>query len=463
MTPGSLRIGVVGGGVSGITAAWLLQHDHDVTLIERAPRLGGHAETVPVVVGDGTVIHAELGPRFFFRPSYPYFLALLRLLAVPVRWNDALVSITDVPRGRTVVLPPRSPRHFASLLRSPRFARHLLSLRRLIGQQRRVFERRDFSVPLRLYLADGRYPAAFGPEFAYPFFAACWGAPLEAIPDFPAYSLLKGMPPGKTAGFFEIEEGMARYMRAFRDELTNVDVRLGAGIRRIDQGDGFLVEDERGERRRFDRLIVATSSRDAAELLRDVPAAAEMQAAVGSFRHFDAEIVIHGDLALMPPCRKDWAHNNLFFDGQRAWMSDWQGLRQDAAVFRTWLPEGRALPAPLYARRSFHHLVMTPENGVLQRRIAAFQGTAGLWVTGMYAADVDNHESALLSALVPALALAPHARNLVRLLGAVESDAAHGLDVLPVPLWPPARGEGALPPSGAALDLSGAPADEARP
>jgi hypothetical protein len=82
---------------------------------------------------------------------------------------------------------------------------------------------------------------------------------------------------------------------------------------------------------------------------------------------------------------------------------------------------------------------MTPENGALQRRIAALQGAAGLWVTGMYAVDVDNHESALLSALVPARALAPRAQNLARLLGAVAEGAAHGLEVLPVPLSQPTR------------------------
>ena len=194
------------------------------------------------------------------------------------------------------------------------------------------------------------------------------------------------------------------------------------------------MEDEHGERQGFDRLIVATSARDAADLLRGVPALAEMRAAVGGFRHFETEIVIHGDPSLMPPDRRDWAHNNLFFDGDATWMSDWQGLRDDVPVIRSWLPKSRALPRPLYARRSFHHLLMSPDNAVLQRRIAALQGTAGLWVTGMYAVDVDNHESALLSALVPVQELAPGARNLGRWLGAVAHDAAHGLDVLPVPL-----------------------------
>ena len=329
-----------------------------------------------------------------------------------------------------------------SLLRSPQRLRHLISLRRLVGEQRAVFAQRDYSVPFHRYLADGRYPASFGPEFAYPFLAACWGTAVDTIADFPAYSLLKGMPPGDKAGFFEVEGGMARYMDAFARELGKVDVRLGAGVRRIeasdrDRGEGeplFVVEDERGERHSFDQLIVATSSRDAAALLRDVPAAAEMHAAITGFRHFETEIAVHGDASFMPPARGNWGHINLFFDRDAVWMSDCPGLRDGLPVIRTWLPKGRPRPSPLYGRRSFHHLLMTPENAILQRRIAAVQGAAGLWVTGMYAADIDNHESALLSALVPVKALAPDARNLGRLLGAVAKDAAHGLEVLPVPL-----------------------------
>jgi uncharacterized protein len=230
---------------------------------------------------------------------------------------------------------------------------------------------------------------------------------------------------------------MGRYIRTFGHELARVDIRLGVGVRRIERHEGYRVEDEGGQRHHFDRLIVATSSREAADLLRGVPAALEMYQAVGTFRHFETEIVIHGDPSLMPPDRRDWAHSNLFFHGKAAWMSDWQGLRDRVPVFRTWLPKGRPPPRPLYGRRSFHHLLMTPENAVLQRRIAGLQGAAGLWVTGMYAVDVDNHESALLSALVPAMVLAPRSENLARLYGAVAHDAAHRLDVLPVPLSPP--------------------------
>ena len=448
-----MRIGIIGAGVSGMIAAWLLQHDHDVTLIDEATKLGGHADTLPVAI-EGKTVHAELGARFFFDSAYPYFLGLLRLLSIPIVWTDGRVSFTDVARRRTIVLPPRSPRQVASLLGSPRLLHHVLSLRRLIREQPVVAARRDFSVTFRRHLAESGYPASFGPEFVYPFLAACWGAPLDQLPDFPAYSLLKGMAPGEKPGFYEIPGGLLRYVQALGAELERVDVRLGAGVQRIDHDDGFRVLDARGERRRFDRLIVATSSRDAAHLLRGVAGAAEMRAAVGAFDHFETEIVIHGDRSFMPEDRRDWSSNNLFLDGDTAWMSDWQGLRSNLPVFRTWLPKGRALPRPLYGRRSFHHLVMRPENAVLQRRIAALQGAVGLWVTGMYAVDVDNHESALLSAIVPARALAPRSPNLARLLGAVADDAAHGLEVLPVPL-----SEGAASPGTS----SGPPAADRQP
>jgi predicted NAD/FAD-binding protein len=435
-----MRIGIIGAGVSGMTAAWLLQHDHEVTLIDKAPRLGGHVETMAVTAG-GKTVNAELGPRFFFDTAYPYFLGLLRILAVPLRWCDGRVSFTDVGRAHTVVLPPRSLRQAASLLRSPRLVRHVRSLQRLIDEQRRISAERDFSVTFREHLARKGYPASFGPEFAYPFLAACWGAPLHQLPDFPAYSLLKGMPSGKRPGFYEIEGGMSRYIRAFGEELGAVDLRLGAGVRRIDKGAQFVVEEGNGERHHFDQLIVATASGDAAAILRGVPAADEMHRVVSTFRHFEIDIAVHGDASFMPPSRADWAHNNLFLDGDTAWMSDWQGLRAGVPVFRTWLPKHRPLPRPLYARKSFQHVLMTPENAILQRRIAAVQGEAGLWVTGMYAVDVDNHESALLSALPPARTLAPHSKNLMRLLDAVTPLAAHGLDVLPVPLDPPAAAE----------------------
>ena len=76
-------------------------------------------------------------------------------------------------------------------------------------------------------------------------------------------------------------------------------------------------------------------------------------------------------------------------------------------------------------------MLMSAATTQQQAELAAHQGAHGLWVTGMYCVDVDNHESALLSALVPARALAPESPNLRRLLEGVAANAVHSLDILP--------------------------------
>ena len=447
-----MRIAVIGGGVSGIATAWFLQHEHEVTLFERDPYLGGHARTVPVHVGDHTV-YAETGPRFYFDISYPYFLALLRLLRIPLSWCDTRITFTPWRRPHTLVLPPRSPRSFVQLLRSPTMFRHVLSLSRLTNAADAVSRSSDWTLTLRAYLKANRYPESFGPELIYPFLAASWGAPLHEIPEFPIYSLLKGMrrsPEGKL-GFYEIERGMTQYIETFAAELTRVDVRLGVGVRRLTyarglgETAGLYLEDDHGGSQHFDQVVLATSSRDAATLLADVEPAADLCAVVRSFRHFDTDIVIHGDPSFMPKHRADWGHVNLCHEGDQAWMTDWSGWSRRLSVFRTWMPGHRALPEPLYHRRRFHHLIMGPHNAQLQRQIASLQGRAGVWVVGMYAVDVDNHESALLSAVPLAQALAPQSPNLLRLLAEVRAEGGHDLSILPRPL-------GARPPDSVAPD-----------
>lgn len=427
-----MRIAIIGAGVSGMATAWFLQHRHDVTLFDREEHLGGHALTCPVQI-DNHLVYAETGPRFFWDRSFPYLMALLRLLDLRLSWCELRIAVVHRRQRTTLVLPPRSLRQVFTLLRSPRMLRHVLSLHRLSRATHQVAQDRSWSLTLPEYLAQNSYPSGFGAEFAYPFMAACWGTSLADIQAFPAYSLLKGLrqAPGSQGGTYEIDGGTSEYMRRFGRELDRVELRLGAGIRSIHSEGGFVIEDERGQRQRFDQVILATSSRDAVDLLAGVPDAAELLAVVRGFRQFPTEIVVHGDPAFMPPRRADWAHINLFHEGDHSWMTDWSGWRHGLPVFRTWMPPHRELPTPLYQRRQFHHLLMTRQNIALQRRIAALQGRAGIWVVGMYTVDIDNHESALLSAIVPAQALAPESPNLRRLVGAVQADRTHDLSILP--------------------------------
>src|SRR5712671_422912 len=103
-----VRVAVIGGGVSGLAAAWLLQDDHDVTLIEKEPRLGGHANTIEVS-HRGKHIRVESGFEFFSEEIYPAFGRLLRALRVPLRRYPMTYTLYFEDSSKVHVLPPKRP------------------------------------------------------------------------------------------------------------------------------------------------------------------------------------------------------------------------------------------------------------------------------------------------------------------------------------------------------------------
>ncbi|MEP7026311.1 MAG: FAD-dependent oxidoreductase, partial [Actinomycetota bacterium] len=71
ITPGRRRIAVIGSGVSGLTAAYILARGHDVTLYEADSRLGGHADTHRVITAAGTELAIDTGFIVHNRRTYP--------------------------------------------------------------------------------------------------------------------------------------------------------------------------------------------------------------------------------------------------------------------------------------------------------------------------------------------------------------------------------------------------------
>jgi hypothetical protein len=109
-------------------------------------------------------------------------------------------------------------------------------------------------------------------------------------------------------------------------------------------------------------------------------------------------------------------------------MTDWPGRLHGVPVFRTWMRRAAPSRARCSRARTFRHLLVTRETAA--RSSAASprcRGEHGLWIAGMYAVDVDNHESALTSAVVVARALAPDSSTLRRL----EDEAARSSEPLP--------------------------------
>ncbi len=418
---GAVRVAVIGAGAAGLTAAWLLQDDHEVTLFEKEPRLGGHAHTV-AVPHHGDIIQVELGFEFFVEEGYPAFSRLLQALRVTLRRYPMTFTLYIESSGAVYLLPPKRPDHFFWPAFAPRTLADLLQFDFLLRRGARLVERRDTAVSIDDFVTRLPFSSSFRAEFLYPLMIGGWCFPLEEFQRMSAYNILKyfvlfrpdGLGPRAVS---EIEGGTAAYIAALRDAMPRVAVHCRAKIQSIRRhAGGFAVMDAAGDAREFDHIVFATNAAEAHRLLHDVDGAEEERAVLGRFRYFRTAIAVHGDRRLMPPEEKHWSVFNVRWSKGRGFSTVWKQQRTSAPVFRSWLAPGEPLPEPLYDLSHYDHPAMDLEHYRAQHALTALQGRRNLWFAGLYTYDVDSHESAVQSAIHVARQLAPASRNLALLV-----------------------------------------------
>jgi predicted NAD/FAD-binding protein len=335
-------------------------------------------------------------------------MAWLALHGVPVRGFRSDASLTWEDERTTLVLPPRRPRHLARLLSRPRRLAWVVGLALLKRLTRRIVEEQRWE----LTLGDLRHPLLpgdFTSAFLVPFFAANWGASSAVIRGFPVYDVVRVLPKS-VALAYDIAGGSSAYVAAVTGALTGVAIRTGCPVTALRRAaEGIEVISPMGVER-FDRVVLALPGQRAAPLLEDWP---DWQEAIGRVRTFPTHIVIHSDPAFMPEDPRDWCLINQFHRDGEAFLTEWCGWVERLPVFRTWLPAGRPMPRGVHYAGRFEHLVVSPDSPALHARLAALQGSGGLYAAGMYVTDVDIHESALASALEVASALAPDSAGLL--------------------------------------------------
>jgi uncharacterized protein len=421
-----MRIAVVGAGGAGLTAAWLLEEQHEVVLFERADRLGGHAHTVDVEIG-GRSIPIDAGFQFFGPgAAYATFNRLLDALGVPRREYRATMSLfrpaAAGERGRTVALPPvRAGRPSWESL-APRALRDLVLLRRVIDGIPSFLARRDTTVTTADYIHGLGLPTSFTEGFLLPLLLGFWCVEPDELLGFAASNTLFYLGATSSRGMrapvqYEIDGGMRAYVSALAASLRNVQTRTAVEIVDVRRaGDGYTIADAAGRRDDFDRLVIATNAADASALIAGIPELAGVRRELDRFEYFDTTIAVHGDASLMPPQRSAWSVVNARWDGVHTQMSVWDPHRA-LPVFRSWVTYDRRLPEPLYATARYRHGKITVDYFDAQARLAQRQGEHGLWLAGLYTDDVDSHESAVHSAVRVAQALAPASARLALLTG----------------------------------------------
>src|SRR5579862_233176 len=303
-------VAVIGAGVSGLTAAYLLARTHDVTLFEAENRLGGHAHTHDVTdsagrrhaVDSGFIVHNDV--------TYPWLRRLFNELDVEVRPTEMSMSVHCEECGlqyaggrrlRGVFAQPRS------LLR-PRFIRMLWQVKRF-HRRAAAFLRTTDDENLTTYgefLEREGFSGYFIAHYAVPVVSCVWSAGREATLAYPARYLFRFLDHhgmlrvGGSPQWYTVAGGSRVYVERLAGLLK--DVRAANAVTDVTRrADGVRIRDVTGQVTRVDRIVIATHADQALGLLAD-PAEAEVTT-LKAFGYSSNATVLHTDSSVLPEAR----------------------------------------------------------------------------------------------------------------------------------------------------------------
>jgi predicted NAD/FAD-binding protein len=415
---GRMRIAVVGAGIAGLGAAWLLARRHEVRVFERNAHLGGHSNTIEVASGEAA-LGVDTGFVVYNEPNYPHLTRLFRHLGVRTQPTDMSFA-ASVDDGRVEYAGSDLNTLFAQRgnLVSPAYWGMLRDILRFNRDAKRSLLTGDAEgLSLGAYLARGGYGARLADHYLLPMAAAIWSCPTATMRDFPATSFLHffrnhglldlvDRPPWRT-----VIGGSRRYVaRLVADLPDGAEAGLPA-VRVRRAADGVDVHTADGAVHRFDGVVLACHADEALRLIEN-PRPAET-AILSRFGYQENRTILHSDPALMPRQRRVWSSWNYLATTGAAgtervsvtyWMNRLQGLPGDRQFFVSLNPLREPRPDAVVAELSYHHPVFDGEAMRAQGLLGQLQGRDRLWFCGSYA-GYGFHEDALASAVAVARGL----------------------------------------------------------
>lgn len=367
-------VAVIGAGISGLTAAYLLSGTHDVTVFEADERLGGHAHTHAVPSASGPALAIDSGFIVMNEHTYPNLIRLFAELGVETRPTEMSMSIVCEECGLSyaggrgasgILAQPRRllDRRFIGLLRQvPRFH----------SRARDLLESGDSTTTWGEFLSAGKFSDYFIQHFAIPLISCVWSCNDDDALSYPAKHLfeflnhhgmlqVKGSPTWRT-----VVGGSRSYVDRIAALLP--DVRLSEPVSVIQRrADAVEVTTANGTFI-FDRVVIATHADQALTML--VDATPEEQADLGAIGYSANETWLHTDSTLLPSnsrARASWNYRMPQCRGRSNkvvvsyWMNRLQGLSSTNDYVVTLNATDHVDPAHITAQMTYSHPIFTTE------------------------------------------------------------------------------------------------------
>ena len=315
-----MKIAIIGSGISGLTAAYLLNREHEISVFEASNWVGGHTHTVDVQVG-GRDYAIDTGFIVFNDWTYPNFIQLLKQLDIAYQPTEMSFSVCD-PASGVEYNGNTLNSLFAqrSNLLSPTFWGMLRDILRFNRETLDDLDQHNIAADLSLgaYLVERGYGQRFIQHYIVPMGAAIWSMSRAEMMHFPLQFFLRFC---KNHGLLSITDrpqwqvikgGSSSYVAPLSASFAN-RIRLNCQVLRVERdAEGVTLHSKDGSER-FDKVVFACHSDQALQLLA-APTSNERQI-LGDLPYADNEVVLHTDTRLLPKRRLAWASWNYRLGG----------------------------------------------------------------------------------------------------------------------------------------------------
>lgn len=409
------RIAVIGGGISGMGAALMLAEQHNVTLFEAEPRLGGHARTV--IAGKRGDQPVDTGFIVFNYANYPLMADLFARFDVPVVKSDMTFSASL--RGGAMEYGLRDLSAIFAQKRNALNPRFIGMLRDILKFNRRaVQDSHDRSLPLGEFLKQLGTGDWFRDYYLLPLSGAIWSTPTDKILDFPAHALIRFFENHALLShtgqhqWYTVQGGSVEYVRRVEAGLRaeGAELRPGCPVQAVRRDATGVQIKAGGDWEHFDEVVFATHSDDSLRLLAD-PSDAE-RASLSKIAYQPNRVVLHSDASVMPTRKVCWSAWNYTETARKEmnqidltyWMNCLQPIPKDDPLFVTLNTTRPIREEAIHDEVILRHPVydLTALEG--QREVAAMNGTNSTWFCGAWMKN-GFHEDGLSSAADVARAL----------------------------------------------------------
>jgi predicted NAD/FAD-binding protein len=393
------QIAVVGGGVSGIVSAYLLQNGHAVTIFENNKYLGGHTNTRVVANGPAAGTPIDTGFIVHNDRTYPHFTKFITRLGITAVDSD--MSFATFDRARNFFWSSYFPNGFFAQRKNIAGAalwRMLADMAAFNSRAKADLARGTVGgISLGDYCARYGYSDLFMHYYLVPMVAAIWSSPEQKTLDFPCDTLFRfcvdhglldftGRPQWKT-----LAGGNRTYVEKFLKTFSGT-VRLQTPVKRIAREDGGVTLTLiGGETLRFDAAVIATHADQALQILAD-PDEKEKKL-LGAWRYSKNQALLHTDSRMLPPVRRGWAswnylaRSDAYGDGPIGltyWMNRLQPLKTRNDYFVSLNLNAEIDPALVEYRGFYEHPQYDARSLAAQRELPELNGRRNTYYCGSY-------------------------------------------------------------------------------